>query len=240
MYFKFLSQTSLTFLLMQCLNFALDEFIFFGISKVTRSKNEQADSEQDEKKSSFLKKGLKVLNGRLISNFSNVTNYAHASAYVLGGLALVIYVLAVFFQTWRFIYRKNKKISLLKMDTIYANVFIFASIWIYLILAALFYYISTSAFREYKEQTKNFNDFKSELDELKIFNEKKIQISSLVIGYSNKTFDFNDQENKLRISQSIAKLETYFYMKYFYFKLSMFFSFCTAALTIFFLFLEFC
>jgi hypothetical protein len=226
---KFLVQVTLTYFLIQILNCVLDEFILMGLSKIFQSfHNDNTDTKQ---KSTLINKGLSVLNGRFLANFSNITNLTQAIVYILIGCVIIVYILTVLTNTWRFIFNKNREKSIFHLSNLYANIFLIVSIVLNCCLVAYFVVLSEKALKEYQNQTKNYQDFKNELNKLKIFNNSTIDTVS---------FQFNDNQNLVKINQSILKLESYFYSKYINLNISAAFSLICAILTILFIFLEIC
>lgn len=235
MFFKFLVQTTLTYFLISILNCVLDEFILFGVSKVMQPE----DNVAEKKKESKLNKGLQILNGRFLSNFSNVSSYAQAGFFILIGIMISLYLINVLAHTWRFIFNKNRHKSILHMSNLYSNLFIIVSIVIDICLVAYFVLLSDRALKEYQIQKKNLHEFQIELTKLNLFT-KNYSTSLVFFKNVNKKFEFNDRENSLRIGHSIAKLESYFYCKYLNFNVAAVSSFSVAILTLLFLLLEFC
>ena len=110
MLIKFLNQVTITFLIVQIMNVAFDEFILMGIAKIWQGMSEANEAEQKSKskqKLSSITNGLSVLNGRFFTNFTNMTSYTQAGIFVLGGLIIHFYLLTLLYKTWRFIFIKN-------------------------------------------------------------------------------------------------------------------------------------
>ena len=140
---KFLVQVTLTYFLIQILNCVLDEFILMGLSKIFQSfDNDKTESKQ---KSTLINKGLSVLNGRFLANFSNITNLTQAIVFILIGCVIIVYILAVLTNTWRFIFNKNREKSIFHLSNLYANIFLIVSIVLDCCLVAYFVVLSEKA-----------------------------------------------------------------------------------------------
>ena len=105
MLIKFLTQVTLTCLIVQIVNVTFDEFILTGVAKIVQSLAEADDAEQKSKsKEKFsVATGLSLINGRFFTNFTNMTSYTQAIVNILIGGLIIVYMQTLLFQTWRFL-----------------------------------------------------------------------------------------------------------------------------------------
>ncbi len=215
MLIKFMNQVTMTFLIMQIMNVTLDEFILMGIAKIAQAMSEAEEAEKKSKskqKLSSISNGLSVLNGRFFTNFSNMTSYTQAGLFILSGLIIHLYLLTLLFKTWRFIFNKNRQMSsFFSLKNFYANIFLLVSIVVNICLIGLFLVLSDRALKDFQKQKKTLQDFRLDLVQMDLFKIK-----------SQNENEFNSWNNGLRVNQSMAKLETYFYVKYINFNIAAF------------------